>query len=229
MLAEAPWAIELSAADRDRLRRETVVREVAADALACRKGEPVEHWIGVIDGLVKIASVSPGGKAVTFTGVPAGGWLGEGSLLKSEPRRYDVVALRFSQIAYMPRSAFQWLLDTSIPFNRFLLRQLNERLGQFIATVEYERLLGPDARVARCLAQLFNPILYPGLGRRLEISQAEIGYLTGLSRQRVNQALQALEKAGLLRVEYGGITVIDLDGLGTVEELPGRRFMPDAS
>jgi CRP-like cAMP-binding protein len=221
LLDGAPWSRALSDAERARLARETVVRELPADGLVCRKGERVEHWIGVVDGLVKIASVSAEGKAMTYTGVPSGGWLGEGSLLKDEPRRYDVVALRASRIAFMPRATFQWLLDTSIGFNRFLLRQLNERLGQFIAMVEYERLLGPDARVARCLAQLFNPILYPGLGPRLEISQAEIGFLTGLSRQRANQALQALEAAGLLRVEYGGITVVDLDGLRALEDPPG--------
>ena len=79
-------------------------------------------------------------------------------------------------------------MDTSIAFNRFLLTQLNERLGQFIGMVEYERLLEPDARVARCLAELFNPYLYPGNRAELEISQEEIGYLSGVSRQRVNQA-----------------------------------------
>jgi CRP-like cAMP-binding protein len=128
-----------------------------------------------------------------------------------------VIALRASRIAYVPRELFQWLLDSSIAFNRFLLLQLNERLGQFIATLEYERLLGADARVARCIAQLFNPLLYPGSGRELKVSQAEIGYLTGLSRQRANQALHALESRGLIRVEYGGITVADLPGLSRYE------------
>jgi CRP/FNR family cyclic AMP-dependent transcriptional regulator len=211
------WAEQLDASQRERVRSETVVREVAANGLVCRKGETVEAWVGVIDGLVKISSVSFEGKLVTFTGVPAGGWFGEGSLLKDEPRRYDVIALRDSLVAYVPRATFQWLLDTSIAFNRFLLVQLNERLGQFIATVEYERLLGPDARVARCIAQLFNPLLYPGSGRQLRISQSEVGYLTGLSRQRANQALQTLEASGLIRVEYGGITVADLDGLSRYE------------
>ena len=211
------WAEQLDASQRERVRSETVVREVAANGLVCRKGETVEAWVGVIEGLVKISSVSFEGKLVTFTGVPAGGWFGEGSLLKDEPRRYDVIALRDSLVAYVPRATFQWLLDTSIAFNRFLLVQLNERLGQFIATVEYERLLGPDARVARCIAQLFNPLLYPGSGRQLRISQSEVGYLTGLSRQRANQALQTLEASGLIRVEYGGITVADLDGLSRYE------------
>ena len=217
LLDQSSWAGHLSAPDLERVRRETIVRDLPAEGLVCRKGAAVECWIGVVEGLVKIASVSPQGKSVTFTGVPTGGWLGEGSMLKDEPRRYDVVALRASRIAYLPRATFQWLLDTSLPFNRFLLEQLNERLGQFIAVVEYERLLEPNARVARCLAQLFNPILYPGLGPRLDISQTELGFLTGLSRQRVNQALAALESAGLLKVEYGGVMVRDLPALGRFE------------
>lgn len=216
-LERSIWAGGLDAGERERVRRETTVRELPAGALICRKGEPVDAWLGVIEGLVKISSVSPEGKPVTFTGVPAGGWFGEGSLLKDEPRRYDAVALRDSLIAYLPRATFQWLLDGSIAFNRFLLLQLNERLGQFIATVEHERLLGPDARVARCIAQLFNPLLYPGGGPQIRISQAEVGYLTGLSRQRANQALRALEARGLIRVGYGGITVSDLDGLARFE------------
>jgi DNA-binding GntR family transcriptional regulator len=47
----------------------------------------------------------------------------------------------------------------------------------------------------------------------LQISQEEIGYLSGVSRQRVNQALKALEQAGLIRVAYGGIVVVDLPRL----------------
>src|SRR3546814_9313724 len=75
------------------------------------------------------------------------------------------------------------------------------------------RLLDPDARVARCLAELFNPLLYPGMGMRLTITQEEVGYLARVSRQRANQALGKLEEAGLLRVEYGAVRVLDLDGL----------------
>jgi CRP/FNR family cyclic AMP-dependent transcriptional regulator len=113
----------------------------------------------------------------------------------------------------MPRATFTRLLDSSIAFNRFLLEQLNERLAQFIAMLEYERLMDPESRVARCLAWLFNPFLYPGVGQKLRVSQEEIGNLSGISRQRVNQALQALERDGLLRVEYGGVTILDLEGL----------------
>jgi CRP-like cAMP-binding protein len=214
LLGATPWARRLGAAQFDLALAAVVERRVAAGAYVCRKGEPVDAWIGVLDGLVKMTSVSPAGKAVTFTGLPTGGWFGEGSLIKHpEARRYDVVALRDSRVAFMPRATFMALLDASIAFNRFLLEQINERLGQFIAIVETDRLLEPDARVARSLAQLYNPLLYPGTAAELQLSQEEIGLLSGVSRQRANQALRVLEDAGLLTIEYGGVRVKDIEGL----------------
>lgn len=213
MLRASLWARSLTPAQLARVEAETVVRDLPVGVPVCRKGEAVEHWIGVVDGLVKMTSVTPEGKTTTFTGVTSGGWFGEGSLLKDRTRKYDVVTLRESRIAYMPRSTFEWLLDSDIGFNRFLLMQLNERLAQFIAMVEYERLLEPDARVARSLAGLFNPILYPDQATEVQLSQEELGYLSGVSRQRANQALKKLEDAGLVKIEYGRIRILDLDGL----------------
>lgn len=218
MLDASLWMRTLNEAQRQRVEADIIVRHCPAESFVCRRDEKVEHWVGVIEGLVKMANISADGKPTTFTGISAGGWFGEGSLLKDEPRRYDIIALRQSAIALMPKSTFMWLLDTSISFNRFLLIQLNERLGQFISMVERDRLLGPDARVARSLAAMYNPHLYPGLDAHLPISQEEIGYLAGISRQRANQALKALENAGLLRIEYGGITVLNADGLREYEE-----------
>ncbi len=217
VLQQSLWARSLTPEQLQRVESTLVERRFAAGQYVCRKGEPVEHWIGIAEGLVKMAALSPSGKLTTFTGLPAGAWFGEGSLLKDEPRRYDVIALRASRVALMPRATFLELLDGSIAFNRFLLLQLNERLGQFIGQIEYDRLLSVEARVARCLAAMFNPYLYPGTGLQLRLSQEEIGYLSDLSRQRVNTALKALEQAGLLQVAYGEIRVLDLARLRNFE------------
>lgn len=212
-LRNSRWACDLTEDEFARVEAGLFERKIEVGGYVCRKGEPVEHWFGVVEGLLKISSDLASGKTATLTGVPPGGWFGEGSLLKTEPRRYDTIALRDSRVACMRRETFQWLLDHSIGFNRYLLVQLNERLGQFIGLLESERLLDTDARVARCLATLFNPVLYPGTGPHLAVSQEEIGYLTGVSRQRVNRSLKVLQFAGYLTVEYGGITIRDLAGL----------------
>ena len=213
LLRASLWGQALTEAEMARALAGTSERTFAAGAFICMKGQPVDYWMGVIDGLGKMASHWTTGKTTSLTGISTGGWFGEGSLMKKEPRRYDVMALRESRIAFMNRSTFTWLLDHSIPFNRYMIAQLNERLGQFIGMMENERMLDTDARIARCLAALFNPVLYPGTTRLLQISQEELGYLAGVSRQRANQALKALEDAGLVRSEYGGINILDLDGL----------------
>ena len=212
-LLDAQWALHLSPEFQRRVVAETVIRNVASRSYVCRKGDPAEYWIGVLEGLVKVASVSPEGKPVSFIGVPGGGWFGEGALLKNELRLYDAVALRPSVVAYMPRNTFMLLLDASVAFNRFLVTQLNERLGQFVAMVEHDRLLRPEARLATELAALFNPILYPGNRTSLPISQEELAHLVGLSRGRVNTALKRLHHAGLVRVTYRGVTIVDLEAL----------------
>jgi CRP-like cAMP-binding protein len=176
----------------------------------CRVGREVTYWFGVIDGLLKMSSDSAQGITMTFSGLPPGGWFGEGTALKREPYRYNVLALRRSRVAGLPVETFDWLLDHSIGFNRFVMRQLNERLAQFIAAREIDRLNSPDLRVARNLAALFNPVLFPAVGEILRITQQELAYLVGLSRQRVNEALRTLERHGVIRVEYGGLRVLDL-------------------
>lgn len=216
-IRSSTWAHVLTAQQLARVEASCYEEFIPKGGFVCHKGEFVDNWIGIISGMVKMNNFSPTGKSVTFTGVPPGGWFGEGSLLKDEYRRYDAMTLRDSRIARMPAVTFHYLLENSLPFTKFLLMQLNERLGQFIGMVENERLLDPDTRVARCLASLFNTHLYPSNDRLVQISQEEVGLLSGSSRQRANQALQVLEKEGLLRVDYGGIRILDLDGLRRFE------------
>jgi CRP/FNR family cyclic AMP-dependent transcriptional regulator len=42
-----------------------------------------------------------------------------------------------------------------------------------------------------------------------------LAYLVGLSRQRVNEALTMLAAQNVIRVEYGGLRVLDLAALRT--------------
>lgn len=220
LLARSVWWGTLAATQQEQVRRESHVRLIGANAFVCRQGDAPDFWPGVASGLVKLSSGDETGRTATLAGVPSGGWFGEGSLLKNENRRYNAIALRDSQIVFVPAHTFSWLLDNSIGFNRFVLHQLNERLSHFIGSVEHQRLLKPEGRLARCLAQMFNPFLFPGVDPTFPFSQQELGQLTGLSRQRVNQALQLLEKEGLISVRYGAVQVESVLGLACYPEKP---------
>lgn len=208
-----PWLPALVGEARERALDALQVGEAEAGDYVCRFGRPVTFWFGLVDGLLKMTNDDSSGPAITFTGVAPGGWFGEGTVLKHEQYRYNIQALRQSLIAGLPVETFDWLLDHSIGFNRFVMHQLNERLGQFIAAREVDRLTSPDLRVARNLAALFHPLLSPNVGGILRITQQELAYLVGLSRQRVNEALRTLQARGWIRIEYGGLRVLDLQAL----------------
>jgi len=216
-LREIPWLDLLKPEERTRVVPQLVVSDPKVGDYVCRIGRPVTYWFGVISGLLKMSSDSETGQTMTFTGVPPGGWFGEGTALKREIYRYNIQALRPSLVAGLPLDTFHWLIDHSLGFNRFIMQQLNERLGQFIAARELDRMNNPELRLARNLAMLFNPVLFSGVGEVLRITQQELAYLVGLSRQRVNEALRVLEARQLIRIEYGGLRILDLQGLRTAQ------------
>ena len=211
------WASALSEDEAARALKGISEGRYAAGAYICHRGDRLDYWTGVTRGLIKISAISIGGKAMTFAGIGAGGWFGEGSVLKNEPRKYDLVALRDTSMALMARPTFDWLFQHSVGFNRFLVHQLNERMGQFIATIEHDRIHDPVARIARNIAWLMNPVLYPNAGSHIEITQEELALLAGVSRQSANKSLLTLQDQGLVVLERGGITVIDAGSLGSYE------------
>lgn len=225
-LADIKWLDVIEPGLREKAITALRAVELAPSQFVCRIGSPAAYWLGVVNGLLKMTNSDRHGSTVTFTGLPPGGWFGEGTMLKCEPYRYGVQALRRSAVAGLPVDMFFELLNQSIGFNRFVTNQLNERLSQFIASLESDRLDSPDAQVARCLARLFNPVLFSCAGDILRITQQELAYIVGLSRQRVNQALTALESERLILVEYGGLRVLDLDGLTEYETGSGTSRDP---
>src|SRR2546423_985096 len=74
LLEASAWARALPADLRARVEMDTITRKCAQGGLVCRKGEPVNYWMGIVDGLVKMASVSVQGPPMSFTCISSGGW-----------------------------------------------------------------------------------------------------------------------------------------------------------
>lgn len=166
--------------------------------------EKVEGCYAVLSGLTKIQSVPVKGRSSSFLGVGCGEWFGEGSALKAEPRRYEVIALRDTDLLCLPLAEFDHLRATSIGFNQFLVSQLNLRVSQAMALIEASRLRTPEQRVALSLSRQFW-----SRTRKLNLSQDELANLVGISRQTANRALQSLAQRGLVILEFGRVEIAD--------------------
>ena len=202
-----PWFAGLSDEMKERLAAGVYTLQGAKGDVLLHAGEEVKGWYGVMSGLVKLQTQTAG-RRQGYLGIPAGEWFGEGSVMKGEPRRYDLVALRDSELVCMPRNLFAELFETSLPFNHAINRHLNMRLGQAMIIIETLRLRTPEQRVAMYL----GPLLWHG-SRRMGLSQEELGVLSGMSRQTVNGVLNDFARRNLVALDFGRIEIRDEAGL----------------
>ena len=64
-LAGVPWLAHLSEGERARVQPELRITEAQAGDLVCRIGAPATYWFGVIDGLLKINTVTDDGRGLS--------------------------------------------------------------------------------------------------------------------------------------------------------------------
>ena len=136
-------------------------RRFPAGGYICHRGDKLDYWIGIVSGLLKISAISADGKAITF----AGGRGGRLDRRRHGPQERGAQVRPGGPARHAPRHAEPRDLHVAVRdqrrLHRFLVHQFNERMGQFIGTIECDRIHDPTARVARHLAWLFNPVLYP--------------------------------------------------------------------
>ena len=209
LLEQAPWFARLTDAQQALARATVVERAVRAGECIARAGDIASQWIGVARGFLQMSVTGSDGSETALHFLREGDWDGEGSILKGERRRYDVVALRASEVCLMPATTFERLHAESVAFNHFLLANLNERMGVVTSLLEASRLLDPDMLVARCLSLLASG----RLSAPLTIAQHQLASLCGLSRQRTNQALSSLRAQGIVQLEGQTIQVPDVERL----------------
>ena len=196
-----------------RLHADLHVKPFKTGASITRRGLPADAWLGVASGSVKIQNTAADGRQTTLTHFHPGCWFGEGTLLKHDPWPYDAIAVVDSVVAFLPISTFDWLLESSFTFNRFLLDQLNARLAQFVERCEHLRLHDAEHHVVHCLTEMVDPRLYPRTEDSITVSQEGLAALAGVSRSIVSQVLRKLQRQGLVQVDYRSIKLLDPNGL----------------
>jgi len=213
-----PWFAQLSPSQQERITHGSFTVRGRRDQVMLPARQHSEGWYAVMSGFVKLQSPGPAGRASAFLALTGGEWFGEGSVMKEEPRRYEVVALRDSELLCLPRARFQELMATSLPFSHAVMNQLNLRLGQAMAIIETERLCNLEQRLALYLSRAF----WHGL-RRLNLSQEELGLLAGMSRQAANRGLKALAQRGLVCLKHGRVVSVDQAAIGRLLGQPETR------
>ncbi len=218
-IRQSEWGSALAPDELQFVIASTREVKIRKNGVVVHQGDAPDFWIGVLDGLVVQVITSEAGKTTELATAGPGVWFGEGTLIKEERWRYDVLAMAESRVALVPRDVFAELRRVSLPFNHYLQKLLNLRVELYVHLLSAERLLAPEGKVARILASFYLPGLYPDRSPFLAISQQDFALLSGLSRPRINVALKKLEELGLIEIQRTGIVIRDLTGI--------RNFSPE--
>lgn len=212
-LATQPWFSAQAQQQQAAIVAQVFTVSAARGQIILAANERPEGWYGVLSGLAKISGRATSGRRADFLGVATGDWFGEGAVLKNEPRRYQVFALRDTELLCLPSAAFHALFASSVAFNQFLVRCLNLRVSQAMAVIEAGRTRSPEHRIALALSPLFW-----SRTRQLDLTQDELAHLAGMSRQTANRALNALQERGLIQLTLNRIKVLDDTALSRLLE-----------
>lgn len=126
---------------------------------------------------------------------------GAGPYLSTARAHEETILLLLSEAALKAVAAAHPVLWQSM--NDLLYRQV-ERLGRMLAEVLF---LPPRARIAARLLALADQ--GPSPKGVVNISQADLAEMTGLTRKTASQHLLAFQEQGFIRLSYRGIQLVD--------------------
>ncbi len=169
----AAWSIDLPA-EKPTAPAPASLRNLRARRLHLSEKHIAESWTGVVTGLIKIGTCRP--RAQRHVYGCAGRrlvWRRHGAQERAASLRHRCAA-RHAHGLHGPHHLH--VAGGKQRGVQPLPGQATQRAARALhALLEYDRLLDVTPRLARCIASLFNPVLYPGAGDHLEITQEELG------------------------------------------------------
>ncbi len=204
-----------SAALRGLVKRSTLLLIDAREPIFAQ-GDDGHTVLIVLQGYVKLSSTTVGGREAILDVAGPGHVFGEIAVLNDWPRSADAVALSPCRLLSIDgqqlTQEMQLVPESLIAVIRLLSRRLRTATEQMTDAVD----LPAPARVAKALTYLAALHSRPdgfGLHIEFQLSQRELGGLTGLTRESINKHLANFRDAGSIRLSGQDITILDLDAL----------------
>jgi CRP/FNR family transcriptional regulator, cyclic AMP receptor protein len=178
-------------------------------------GDTGTSMILVKRGEVRISRPSANGRSIILTDLQPGSVFGEIALLDGGVRSADAIAITNCSLLVFNRREIIRLLRDNWPLAESLLNLLCSRLRS--ADERIEELALSDIR-SRLAKQLIARAHSGPNGGPLRVSDTQGGLaaIVGCTRETINRSLRAWEKAGLVSLSGGRISLLDPVGLTRV-------------
>jgi CRP/FNR family cyclic AMP-dependent transcriptional regulator len=198
------------------LMRWSMVRTLRKRAQIYRRGDSGRTVIIILDGYVKLSSMTAAGREVVMEIARPGMCIGELSVLNNWPRDTDAIALSRCRLLAIDGRQFTQVLARSPEALQSVIHLISQRLRTATERVLDAVALVASGRLAKALIQLAElqcPAVQNGARINLHLSQAELGGMTGLARESINKHLASLRDAGWISLSGKVVTLVDCAAL----------------
>ena len=193
-----------------------VTRSFRRDQFLWYQGDPGDHLVVIVDGMVKITVASERGDEMVLATVGGGDVLGELSVIDQGPRSASVVAVQPTTALVINRSALLAAMQQSPALLDALLRTLGamvRRLTEQTTDLVFLDLGGRIAKLIVQRAERQSDDPSRRLAVDLHLTQTELAQMVGASRPAVNRVLQGLVGRGVIKVDGRTIEIVDAPAL----------------
>lgn len=163
-------------------------------------GEPSEHLFVVVTGRVKVLVSSERGETLVLAVVGPGEALGELSVLDGHARSAGAEALDDVELLCVPAEALRRLLERSSAVCLAVAEELAGRLRHLTGSAADLVFLDLPRRLAKLLVSREEQV---------EMPQAEVAALLGVTRSSLNRSLSGFQRRGWVEVTRGRVEVLD--------------------
>ncbi|MEX3774913.1 Crp/Fnr family transcriptional regulator [Pseudomonas sp. MYb118] len=213
-LMTGQWFSHLPAPLQNSLLDAGKLRRLPAGQRLFQRGDPPCGLYAVLEGAIRIGTVSEQGKEALLSLVEAPHWFGEICLFDGQPRTHDAFAMGPCTLLHIPQAALLALLDEHPVYWRQLALLMSQKLRLTFINLEQLSLMPAPARLAHRLlliAEGYGELDPPR--RVLQLPQEQLASMLSLSRQTTNQILKDLQGQGILNLKYGEIVILDVGRL----------------
>lgn len=211
---------DLTDAELARVAQSCVVRAYERHAQIYEEHDHATDVFFILDGLVRINSVSAEGREIIFNDLGVGGIFGEFAAIDGLPRSANLIALTDCLLARMPAAKFFDLLRENAAVSSRLVQLLVAKIRRMSERVFEVSALAVRERVRRELLRLAahgtrsgkSVIIHPAP------THYDLAAVIGSHREAVTRELNRLEEEHILEIGRREIKIVDLGLLQHAED-----------
>ncbi len=211
LIRRVPLFSELETDDLEQIASVAIPRSYPKGVRVFHEGDHSDACYIVRSGDLRVTREHPDGRAIALATLGTGDIFGELAMLDGEARSASVEALTECELLALPAADVRRLLAASAEITVKLVVALTRRLREANERIARQSFQTVPSRVAGVLSQLIAEEAPHDArdGVTIRMTQADLAQLAGTSRESVSRFLAVLERAGVVRVGRGRVTVIE--------------------